>query len=141
MSPQLKIARQFTDKPLQLLCPTPLWQNLQHVSRESQLLELLKTFPELTDIIKFVFMSFLAIFEFGSLLCAVSVSSNMLIVGRAVTGIGGSGLLNAGLTIIRACVPMEKSARTCSNIHHRYRWPLLTLNYEVYVGFIMGCKR
>lgn len=54
-------------------------------------------------------MCFLAIFEFGSLLSAVAVSSNMLIVGRAVTGIGGSGLLNAGLTIIRACVPMEKS--------------------------------
>jgi MFS family permease len=33
----------------------------------------------------------------------------MLIVGRAVAGIGGSGLLNGGLTIIRACVPNEKS--------------------------------
>jgi hypothetical protein len=34
----------------------------------------------------------------------------MLIVGRAVAGVGGSGLLNGGLTIIRACVPIEKSA-------------------------------
>jgi MFS family permease len=55
-------------------------------------------------------MFFLGVFELGSLLCGVAVSSNMLIVGRAVAGVGGSGLLNGGLTIIRACVPIEKSA-------------------------------
>ena len=36
----------------------------------------------------------------------------MLIIGRAVAGIGGSGLLNGGLTIIRASVPPEKNAST-----------------------------
>jgi MFS family permease len=52
----------------------------------------------------------LAVFEIGSLLCGVAVSSKMLIVGRAIAGIGGSGLLNGGLTIIRACVPPQKIA-------------------------------
>ncbi|RFU24275.1 hypothetical protein B7463_g12062, partial [Scytalidium lignicola] len=65
------------------------------------------------------FMFFLGIFELGSLLCGVAVSSTMLIVGRAVAGIGGAGLLNGGLTIIRVCVPPEKSA--------------------AYLGILMGC--
>jgi hypothetical protein len=34
----------------------------------------------------------------------------MLIIGRAVAGMGGSGMMNGGLMIIRACVPMEKGA-------------------------------
>ena len=32
------------------------------------------------------FLSFLAIFELGSLLCGVAISSKMLIIGRAVAG-------------------------------------------------------
>lgn len=48
------------------------------------------------------------LFEVGSLLCGVSTSSNMLIVGRAVAGMGGSGLQNGGLTIINAAAPMPK---------------------------------
>jgi MFS family permease len=57
---------------------------------------------------KWVFMIFLAIFELGSLLCGVATSSNMLIVGRAVAGMGGSGIMNGALTIIALCLPMEK---------------------------------
>ncbi len=57
---------------------------------------------------KYTFLAFLAIFEFGSLLCGVSVSSNMLIVGRAVAGLGGSGLVNGALTIIAASVPLTR---------------------------------
>jgi predicted MFS family arabinose efflux permease len=53
-------------------------------------------------------MLFLALFEFGSLLCAVATSSKMLIVARAVSGLGGSGIVNGALTIIAACVPLEK---------------------------------
>lgn len=57
---------------------------------------------------KYMFLAFLALFEFGSLLCGVSVSSDMLIVGRAVAGLGGSGLTNGALTIITASVPLKK---------------------------------
>lgn len=32
----------------------------------------------------------------------------MLIIGRAVAGLGGSGISNGGLTIVSAVIPMEK---------------------------------
>ena len=57
---------------------------------------------------KYTFLSCLAIFELGSLICGVAVSSNMLIVGRAVAGMGGSGLTNGALTIISASVPLRR---------------------------------
>jgi len=53
-------------------------------------------------------MTFLGIFELGSLLCGVAQSSTMFIVGRAVAGMGGAGIVNGGLTIISACVPLQK---------------------------------
>ncbi|KAK0120299.1 hypothetical protein ONS95_011705 [Cadophora gregata] len=59
---------------------------------------------------KFTYMSFLGIFELGSLLCAAAQSSSMFIVGRTIAGIGGAGLATGGLTIISACVPLEKRA-------------------------------
>lgn len=57
---------------------------------------------------KYTFLAYFGIFELGSLLCAVAVSSKMLIVGRAVAGIGSSGLLNGGLTIASAAVPLHQ---------------------------------
>lgn len=36
----------------------------------------------------------------------------MLIVGRAVAGIGGAGLTNGALTIISCCVPLHKRPST-----------------------------
>ena len=65
-------------------------------------------------------MFFLALFELGSLLCGVAQSSKMLIVGRAVGGMGGSGMMNGGLTIIVACVPMHK--RAC-----KHTWSLFVI--------------
>jgi hypothetical protein len=38
----------------------------------------------------------------------------MFIVGRAVAGMGGSGVVNGGLTIIAKCVPMQK--RGCKEL-------------------------
>ncbi|KAJ3497861.1 hypothetical protein NLG97_g1571 [Lecanicillium saksenae] len=43
---------------------------------------------------KVTFLVFFAIFELGSLLCGISTSSTMLIVSRAVAGLGGAGLMN-----------------------------------------------
>ncbi|KAI1215167.1 putative MFS multidrug transporter [Annulohypoxylon truncatum] len=57
---------------------------------------------------KWVFLFFFFIFEVGSLLCAVSQSSVMFIIGRAVAGMGSSGLQNGALTVISGAVPMEK---------------------------------
>lgn len=53
-------------------------------------------------------MAFFIIFELGSVLCGAAVSSTMLIVGRAVAGIGAAGIINGALIIISSAVPMEK---------------------------------
>ncbi|CAJ2500784.1 Uu.00g036370.m01.CDS01 [Anthostomella pinea] len=66
---------------------------------------LYRTFP-----LKVMFVSFVVIFEIGSLIGGLSKSSPMLIVARAISGIGGSGILNGGQTIIAATVPIEKRA-------------------------------
>jgi MFS family permease len=49
------------------------------------------------------------IFELGSLICGVAPSSKVLIVGRAVAGLGVSGIVNGGLTILAGSVEREKS--------------------------------
>lgn len=57
---------------------------------------------------KHVFISFLVIFETGSVICGASQSSNMLIIGRAVAGASGAGLLNGAITIIRAAASKQQ---------------------------------
>ncbi|PWY79147.1 MFS general substrate transporter [Aspergillus heteromorphus CBS 117.55] len=57
---------------------------------------------------KWVFLTFFGIFELGSALCGAAQSSTMLIVGRAVAGLGASGLMNGALTILSACVPPHR---------------------------------
>jgi MFS family permease len=53
-------------------------------------------------------MSALAIFELGSLICALAQSSDMFIAGRAVSGMGGAGLLIGLITIIASSAPLHK---------------------------------
>ncbi|KAJ5536558.1 MFS general substrate transporter [Penicillium frequentans] len=60
--------------------------------------------------VKYTYIAFIALFELGSLVCGVSTSSNMLIVGRAIAGMGSSGVLNDAVTILSASVPLEKRA-------------------------------
>lgn len=57
---------------------------------------------------KWTFLTFFGVFELGSLLSGVATTSKMLIVGRAVAGMGSAGLTNGALTIIAACVPLQK---------------------------------
>ncbi|KAI0445467.1 major facilitator superfamily domain-containing protein [Xylaria telfairii] len=59
---------------------------------------------------KWTFLCFFFVFEIGSLLCAVATSSPFFIVGRAVAGLGVSGLQNGSLTIVAGAVPLEKRA-------------------------------
>ena len=47
-------------------------------------------------------------FELGSLLCAVSVNSKMLIVSRAVAGAGAAGLVTGTFSIIAHVTPLDK---------------------------------
>ncbi|KAI0127436.1 major facilitator superfamily domain-containing protein [Xylariales sp. AK1849] len=59
---------------------------------------------------KWTFILFVLLFEVGSLVCGIASSSDMFIGGRAIAGIGGSGIINGGLTMISAAVPTEKRA-------------------------------
>ncbi|KAG8159131.1 hypothetical protein KVR01_010792 [Diaporthe batatas] len=57
---------------------------------------------------KQTYIASVLLFELGSLICGLSTSSNMLIGGRAVAGLGASGLFNGALTIIAALVPLRR---------------------------------
>ncbi|KAF2812286.1 MFS general substrate transporter [Mytilinidion resinicola] len=58
--------------------------------------------------LKWVFLICFAIFEIGSLICGLSTSSKMLIIGRAVAGMGSAGLQNGAFTLISAAVPKDR---------------------------------
>lgn len=58
--------------------------------------------------IKWTFLLALFIFELGSLICAVAPNSTALIVGRAIAGLGSSGLFSGALIILAHNTPLEK---------------------------------
>ncbi|CAG9989444.1 unnamed protein product [Clonostachys byssicola] len=58
--------------------------------------------------IKWTLLAFVLIFEIGSAICGAAQSSLMLIIGRAVAGLGCSGLMNGCLTLIFGAVTPEK---------------------------------
>jgi MFS family permease len=55
-----------------------------------------------------VFIVCLVVFEAGSALCGAAPSSTALIIGRALAGMGGAGLLNGSLIILNSCVPPSR---------------------------------
>ncbi|KAI0411742.1 MFS multidrug transporter-like protein [Xylaria grammica] len=57
---------------------------------------------------KIVYLVSIFIFEVGSILCASAPKSSVLIFGRAILGVGASGLLQGALAIIGYIVPLEK---------------------------------
>ncbi|KAI1171392.1 MFS general substrate transporter [Nemania sp. FL0916] len=61
--------------------------------------------------IKWTFLSFFLVFVVGSALCGAAQSSSMFIVGRAIAGVGSSGIGNGALTIISAILPPRAQAR------------------------------
>ncbi|CAD0107304.1 unnamed protein product [Aureobasidium uvarum] len=60
--------------------------------------------------VKWTYLSALIIFEIGSVICAAATSSTMLIVGRAVAGVGAAALFSGGMTIIGFIAPLRKRA-------------------------------
>ncbi|KAH5496804.1 hypothetical protein HBI29_176840 [Parastagonospora nodorum] len=58
---------------------------------------------------KVVYLCFVFIFELGSLICGVAPNSAALIAGRAIAGLGVSGLVNGALSILARSVEREKS--------------------------------
>lgn len=57
---------------------------------------------------KWVFLTSITIFEIGSLLCGVAPSSKVLIIGRAVAGVGSAGCLSGVILIMTRTVPLHK---------------------------------
>jgi MFS family permease len=68
---------------------------------------------EYANFLKYTFLVFLVLFEVGSAICGSAQSSKMLIIGRAVAGLGGSGLRNGALNVITECIPLSKRPRKC----------------------------
>nr|ADY16699.1 TqaJ [Penicillium aethiopicum] len=58
--------------------------------------------------IKWTFMTALALFEFGSLICGVTPTSTGLIIGRALAGVGAGGLFSGAMLVIANLVPLRK---------------------------------
>ena len=60
--------------------------------------------------VKYVFLSALALFELGSLICGAAPNSIALIVGRAIAGLGSAGIFSGAQIICAYTVPLEKRA-------------------------------
>jgi len=66
--------------------------------------------------IKRVFMSAIALFTFGSLLCAVSATLPMLVGARILQGLGGALLLPVGRLVVLRAYPRSELVRILSFI-------------------------
>jgi MFS family permease len=58
--------------------------------------------------IKYVYLTAIFIFEVGSAVCGAAPTSEALIVGRAVSGVGSAGIFSGALVIIAYTVPLVK---------------------------------
>jgi hypothetical protein len=58
--------------------------------------------------IKLFYLISILIFEIGSLICGVAPNSITLIIGRAIAGLGVSGIFSGALVIIAYSAPLEK---------------------------------
>jgi MFS family permease len=59
---------------------------------------------------KFTYLISILIFEIGSLISALAPSSDALIIGRAVAGIGASGIFAGGFAVLTSMIPLHKRA-------------------------------
>jgi predicted MFS family arabinose efflux permease len=58
--------------------------------------------------LKRLFIIVIVLFEVGSLICGMAPNSTILIIGRAVAGLGAGGIFSGALTIIAYTVPLQK---------------------------------
>ncbi|KAI1420133.1 MFS general substrate transporter [Xylaria sp. FL1777] len=59
---------------------------------------------------KLTYLVYLFVFEIGSLVCALAPTSKALIIGRAVAGLGASGVFAGGFTLLTTIIPLHKRA-------------------------------
>ena len=77
--------------------------------------------------IKWVYITAIAIFELGSLVCGAAPSSNALIVGRAIAGLGCAGIFSGALIIVAHSVPLRVRPIYTGYGHPCYMLMLTTL--------------
>ncbi|KAK9482740.1 efflux pump [Lipomyces starkeyi] len=58
--------------------------------------------------LKWSFVAFFFVFELGSALCGAAQSSSMFIVGRAIAGLGSSGLFTGSTTTVANVLPLQR---------------------------------
>ncbi|KAL8694157.1 MAG: hypothetical protein Q9218_001154 [Villophora microphyllina] len=58
--------------------------------------------------IKSVYLTAIAIFELGSLVCGAAPTSTALIIGRAIAGVGSAGIFAGALVIVAYTVPLRQ---------------------------------
>ena len=58
--------------------------------------------------LKLSFICFFVVFELGSALCGAATSSTMFIVGRAIAGLGSSGIFNGTLVTVANVLPLQR---------------------------------
>lgn len=57
---------------------------------------------------KWSYLISIAIFEVGSLICALAPHSAALIAGRAIAGFGSAGVLTGSFVVVANAVPLQK---------------------------------
>jgi EmrB/QacA subfamily drug resistance transporter len=82
-----------------------------------------------------LFVSAIAIFLLGSIICGVAQSMGMLIGGRAIQGLGGGGLLSLSQTIMADLVPPRERGRY--QAYYSTIWTVSTLGGPMLGGFLV----
>lgn len=57
---------------------------------------------------KWTFLSCIGVFEIGSVICGAAPNSTAFILGRAISGLGASGIFSGGIIIMVQILPLEK---------------------------------
>ncbi|KAI1413436.1 MFS general substrate transporter [Hypoxylon sp. FL1857] len=60
--------------------------------------------------VKFVYLVAIVLFEIGSLVCTTAPTADALVVGRAIAGLGASGIFSGSVLIVAKLVPLAKRA-------------------------------
>jgi MFS family permease len=80
--------------------------------------------------LKLVFISIMALFMVGSLICAVAPNSPVFILGRALAGLGAGGQFAGTLTIIAHSVPLHRRATYTGGLSALYGvTPILDISH------------
>lgn len=84
--------------------------------------------------IKHVYLTFMAIFEIGLIVCAIARSSHGFIIGRALNGLGASGQFS-GCMLILSCV-CDASVRPLSTALAMAMIPVGSMTGPVIAGVV-----